>query len=559
MNENTLRDANALLRQGRRREALSHYESYLDENPQSAEAWHNRGVTLAQMKRYAEALSCFDRALALRPDVAQAWSNRANALFEMKRFEEAASDYGRVLALDENYPYARGYRLLARLWCCDWQGLAEEKTLITEALQAGQPVMQPFGNLMVSGGPADQLRCARIWMAQSQPVRPGPLWQGEIYRHDKIRVAYLSGDFLLHPVALLMAGVFEHHDRSRFETIAVSYGADDGSRLRDRLEKAFDHFIDARAMSDFAIAQHLREMEVDIAVDLMGLTGDCRNGILAFRPAPVQVNYLGFPGTMAVDHMDYIIADRIVIPDHERCHYAEKVVHLTDTYLATDSKRRIAARKPSRAEVGLPEEGLVFCSFNRAFKYSPEIFDVWMRVLAAVDGSVLWLPENNEAARRNLKREAEEAGIAPGRLVFAPRVDGDADHLARLECADLFLDTLPNNAHTTAVDALWAGVPVLTLAGPTFAGRVAASLLCAAGLPELAVGSLADYEDLAVKFGRDGEALGALKAKLAANRENHPLFDTARFTKGLEAAYLTMRDRAAKGEAPTHFAVEGSH
>jgi predicted O-linked N-acetylglucosamine transferase (SPINDLY family) len=557
VNDAALRDANALLRQGRRREALACYETYLDGNPQSAEAWHNCGIALAQMKRYADAIPRFDKALGLRPDAAQAWNNRAHALFELKRFAEAAVDYERALALDPAYPFARGYRLLAKLWCCDWTGLEAEKAKIRDEIRAGRPVMQPFGNLMVSETPEDQLRCARTWTRLSQPEAPPPLWRGERYGHEKIRVAYVSGDFAMHPVALLMAGVFEHHDRCAFETIAVSYGGDDGSALRARLERAFDHFIDGRGLSDFAIASRLREMEVDIAVDLMGLTGECRNGILAHRPAPVQVNYLGYPGTMGVGHMDYILADRIVIPDDERQHYAEQVVHLPDTYMATDRARAIAP-EVTRAEAGLPPDGVVFCSFNRAFKYTPATFDVWMRVLAAVEGSVLWLPRNNESAQSHLRREAAARGIASERLVFAARVEKDEDHLARLACADLFLDTLPHNAHSTAVDALWAGVPVLTAAGSSFAGRVAASLLHALGLPELATPSLADYEALAIRLGREPQNLAALKATLAEHRLSAPLFDTARFTRALESAFCTMRAHVRNGEPPKSFAVEAA-
>jgi predicted O-linked N-acetylglucosamine transferase (SPINDLY family) len=295
-------------------------------------------------------------------------------------------------------------------------------------------------------------------------------------------------------------------------------------------------------------------MEIDIAVDLMGYTGECRPGILAQRPAPIQVNFLGFPGTLGSSYLDYIIADPIVIPEEDRPHYRESVVQLPNTYLPADSLRRIAGRRPSRSEAGLPDQGFVFCSFNNSYKLSPEIFDVWMRLLHAIDGSTLWLPQMNAAAVRNLRREARRHGVTEQRLVFAPFVPGDEDHLARLGLADLFLDTLPYNAHSTAADALWAGVPVLTARGNAFAGRVAASVLTAAGLPELIAQSIEDYEAMALKLAREPHTLAAIKAKLARNRETSALFDTGRYTEALEAAYTEMWRRRRKGET-THFAV----
>jgi predicted O-linked N-acetylglucosamine transferase (SPINDLY family) len=508
------------------------------------------------MQRFDEAVASFDQVLALRPDSAQTWSNRANALLEQKRYEEAIADYNQALALDPEGGSARGYRLLAKLWCCDWRNLDTDIAEVSSRLRAGARVIQPFGNLAISHDPADQLLCARLWTARQEPQPP--LWRGERYGHDKIRVAYVSGDFCVHPVSLLMAGVFEHHDKSRFETTAISFGHDDGSGLRWRIAKAFDRFVDVRGRMDFDIAKLMRELEIDIAVDLMGLTGEARNGILAHRPAPVQVNYLGFPGTMALAHMDYIMADKVVIPPEEACHYTEKIVHLPDTYMASDVHRRVADRAYKRVEVGLPETGFVFSCFNNSYKFSPVVFEIWMRLLKAVDGSVLWLSEPNPIAKRNLANEAEKRGVRASRLVFAPFLDKVEDHLARLKLADLFLDTLPCNAHTTASDALFAGVPVLTTPGTTFAGRVGASLLSAIGLRELIAGSLADYERRALDLARNPAQLGALTAKLSANRNSQPLFDTPRFTRHLEAAFSQMCDRHRRGLVPEAFAVAGA-
>jgi len=352
-----------------------------------------------------------------------------------------------------------------------------------------------------------------------------------------------------------MAELFERHDRERFEVFAFSFGPDGGSPMRRRLEKAFDHFIDVRDISDADVARQIAELGVHVAIDLMGYTKHCRPGILAHRPAPVQVNYLGFPGTMGADFIDYILVDPFVVPLDQQPFFTEKLVHLPDCYQVTDSKRERADRTPSRADYGLPEEGFVFCCFNNNYKITPSFFEVWMRLLQAVPGSVLWLSGDNDTAERNLRREAEERGVDPERLIFAPRVEY-ADYLERYKLADLFLDTLPYNAGATASDALWAGLPILTCAGRSFAARMAGSLLHAVGLPELITTNLEDYEALALKLATEPEVLGALRTKLAENRDTAPLFDTDRFRRHIEAAYEQMWQTWEKGEAPKPFAVE---
>ncbi len=352
-----------------------------------------------------------------------------------------------------------------------------------------------------------------------------------------------------------MTGVFEHHDRRRVETIGVSLGADDGSAARLRLAQAFDHFVDVSDKSDAEIASQLRRMEIDIAVDLMGFTEGARSGIFKHRPAPVQVGYLGYPGTTGGDWLDYLIADRVVVPDEQRRFYAEQLVYLPDAFLPRDTASKPSPVPVSRPDEGLPERGFVFACFNNAYKLNPVMFDIWMRLLREVEGSVLWLSETNRAAKQNLLHEAEARGISHERLVFARFRPSPEEHLARLKLADLFLDTLPYNAHTTASDALWAGLPVLTCLGNTFAGRVAASLLKAIGLPEMITTTLDDYESLALKLARDPGALAAIAKKLRDHRDTYPLFDTERFTRHLEAAYTRMWERAQRGASPDHFAV----
>jgi protein O-GlcNAc transferase len=450
--------------------------------------------------------------------------------------------------LDNRSPLAAGSRLGARLTLCDWAGFDGDVERLRTSARSGGLDSAPFPLLSIPSTPAEQLQCARSYLAHGTKPKP-PLWRGERYEHPRIRLAYLSADLRDHPVAQLMAGVFEAHDRSAFETYAIAFGPDRDDPLRARLRQAFEHFIVLDDRDDQLAAELLRELEIDIAVDLMGYTRHCRTGILARRPAPVQVNYLGYPGTMGADFIDYIIADRHVIPPEDAVHYAERVVHLPVTLQPNDARRAIAHDPGTRAAAGLPDDGFVFCCMNNAYKISPIVFDVWMRLLRAVPRSVFWLSVRGTAAE-NLRREAQARGIDGNRLVFAARVDSHADYLARYRLADLFLDTLPYNAHTTASDALWAGLPLLTCTGSTFASRVATSVLHAVGLPELATADLAQYEALALELATHPARLAELRSRLAEHRTTYPLFDTARFCRDLEHAFRHMWLRQQSGLPP---------
>ncbi len=538
-------------------DAVTAFDRALSIRRNDADSWLGRANALSRMEHNEEALASYDEALLLREDDQDGLFNRANVLALLKRFEESARDCEALLSLNPDYPYGRGLLMHARLHRCDWRKLDEERAIIAERLRAGASVIHPFGHLAICDSPQEQLQSARIFARGLHAESPAPLWQGERYRHDKIRIAYLSADFYAHATAFLMAGVFEHHDREQFETFGVSIGPNDRSEIRARLEAAFDGFLDMRAESDAHIASTLRDMEIDIAIDLKGYTGGARPGILASRPAPVQVHYLGYPGSMGVDHIDYLIADRIVVPQEEHRFYMEQIVYLPDSYQCNDSRRRIGERIPSRTEAGLPEKSFVFCCFNSNHKIVPEMFASWMRLLRNVENSVLWLYEEYPQAAANLRREAEAGGVSGERLVFAERMDLPA-HLARLTLADLVIDTLPYGAHTTASDALWVGVPVLTCIGQTFAGRVAASLLTAMDLPELITSSLEDYEDRARNLAGDSLALAQVRTKLAKNRGASPVFDTARITRNLEAAYREMWERQQRGEPPASFAVRAA-
>ncbi len=551
--------AGALRRLHRNEEALTACDRSLMLNPRSAGALSNRANVLLALSRTEEAVESCERALALEPHLIEAHDNFAGALLLQNRNEEAARAYERLLEIAPDCELALGALARARSLCCDWREecLAQEPSLrerILRGVESGQPVCHPFVFLTLSDSPALQLQCARAYVPHELRSVPSPLWRGERYRHERIRIAYLSADFHYHATGHLAAGLFEAHDRSRFEILAVSFGPDDGTALRRRLERAFDRFVDVRRLPDREIAQWLRSEEVDIAVDLKGYTRDSRTAILASRPAPIQVSYLGYPGTLGLEHIDYVLADRIVLPPEHQVHYSERVVYLPDCYQVNDSKRAISEHTPSRTEMGLPASGFVFCCFNHNYKITPEVFTIWMGLLQRIPQSVLWLLGDNADAVRHLAQEAVARGVDAERLIFAPRIPA-AEHLARHRLADLFLDTLPYNAHTTTSDALAAGVPVLTCLGKAFPGRVAASLLHAIGLPDLVTYSLEEYAARALELATDPDQLGELRVRLARHRATYPLFDTERFCRHLEAAYTTMWQRNEAGLTPESFAV----
>ena len=575
--------ANALLAQGLNDEALHSYDRALRLAPRDPGLHNNRGTALRALMRLDDALQAIDRALALKPDYARAHNNRGNVLRDLGRAPEALAAYqaavhhqpdhalawlnlGRALQNQQGHeqaaacferawqlapqmPEVLGALLHARQNCADWRDLDLLQTRLRDALARGERAAQPFACLAALDDPATELRCARLH-AQSWPQQQAPaLWRPRGITPRRLRIAYLSADFHAHATAHLMAGLIEHHDRSRFEVRAVSFGPRDDDPQRQRLQRAFEHFDEVGHLSDLAVAEQLAAQEIDIAIDLKGYTGHSRPGILAYRPAPVQVSWLGYPGTMGAPWIDYLVADPQVLPPERHRHYSEQVITLPESYQVNDRERRIAPHTPSRAELGLPAEGLVYCCFNNIYKLTPTVFAVWLRLLHATPGSVLWLLQGNDAATRHLRGAAQQQGIDPDRLVFAPWLP-HAEHLARYRAADLFLDTLPVNAHTTASDALWAGLPVLTCRGRSFASRVGASLLHALHLPELVAHDLAAYEARALQLAHTPHALGHLRARLAAHRQATPLFDTARFCRHLETAFERVWQTHVEGRAP---------
>ncbi len=536
-------------------EALDSYDRALAVRPEYPEALNNRGAALNELGRHGEALASVDIALGHQPDYADALCNRGIILAILKRYDEALTSHERALAANPDHPYAFGGAAECAIKLCDWPRRGRYAADMAARVADETTIVTPFLLLGYVGDPEMQQRCAVKFVkckglaGQTAPGRPVQA------RSDKIRLAYLSADFRQHPTGQLSAGLFEMHDRERFEVIGLSFGMDDASALRGRLAAGFDQFHDVRNRSDQDIARLVTELRIDIAVDMMGHTQESRPGVLAARSAPVQVSFLGFPATMGAEFIDYFIGDPVVLPLADQLWFTERIVQLPDSYQVNDGRRAVAGQGARRSDAGLPENGFVFCCFNGVWKITPPVFDVWMRLLHQTSGSVLWLLDGGPTAVRNLQKEAQDRGIDPGRLVFAKMAPPD-EHLARHRLADLFLDTLPCNAHTTASDALWAGVPVLTCRGEAFAGRVAASLLTAAGLPELIFGNAVAYEAAALALAHDPVRLAGLKARLENGRTDCALFDTARFTRNIETAYETMWRTHKLGQAPQAFAVD---
>lgn len=555
-----LRDA------GRLEGALESYQKAVALRPDYAEARYNLGRLLSDIGREEEAIDSYREALSIR-ETAATHFGMGITLLEIDRLEEATAAFLRAVEIDPGDGRARSKYWRTRSHGCDWQDFdtlcSEVRAIVTGfELQSGKEPVSPFPTLGVLDDPALHLRAAMnraSALLRRTATEPGASITRPSMRpaRDKIRLAYLSADFHDHATAYLIAELFEQHDRDRFEVHGVSFGPADDSPMRRRIESAFAGFHDVREQSSQSIAQTVADLGIDIAVDLKGYTQEAKTGVFVHRPAPIQVQYLGYPGTMGADFIDYIIADPIVIPEAERIHYKEKIAYLPHSYQVNDRRRPLPASGPSRRDCGLPEVGFVFASFNANYKITPEVFSVWMRLLQKVEGSVLWLFESNSWATQNLRAEAAARGVDPERLVFGQRQPLD-QHLARVRNADLFLDTLPYNAHTTASDALWVGLPVVTVAGRSFAARVAASLLTAVGLPELITTSLAQYETLALALARSPQRLAELGRKLENNRGTAPLFDTPAFARHLEAAYVTMWQRHLEGKAPETFQVQAS-
>lgn len=536
------------------KKAIEFYKNAISFNENYTEAYNNLGILLHSINELNEAITCFQNAIKINEKYTDAYNNLGNVFQHLKKYEEALNCFIKVLNLEPEYEYVQGIILHLNNQLCNWTDYKNSMRDLREKLSNSQRVAPSFPVLSFYDSPYIQKIASHTWVSAKCPVNKS---LGSILRSQskaKIRIGYFSADFHNHATAYLMADLFESYSRDQFEIVAFSFGPDKQDEMRQRLTQAFTQFLDVRNMSDEEVAKLSRQMQIDIAVDLKGFTHNERAGIFSYRCAPIQVNYLGYPGTMAAEYIDYIIADPTLIPPESKQFYSEKIVYLPNSYQVNDTKRKLSDKVFTKAELGLPETGFVFCCFNNNYKITPDTFDGWMRLLRAVDGSVLWLFEDNATAASNLRKEAEARGVSQSRLVFAQRMPLP-EHLARHRVADLFLDTLPYNAHTTASDSLWAGLPVLTLMGESFAARVAASLLNAIELPELITHTQEEYETRAIELATKPKLLAELKQKLAKNKLTTPLFNTTLFTKHIESAYKAMYDRYQNDLPPDHIYV----
>jgi predicted O-linked N-acetylglucosamine transferase (SPINDLY family) len=549
----------AKLALNRPEEALEIIDAALLEHSKDPKALLSRTTILFALGRAAEAaaiaLEFLDHALTLVPDHPDLLSMLGATQIRVGEIDKGIATFSRLLAIDPTYDYAIGGLLQARTQECDWTDFDATMDAVLGAVREGRRAVMPFIMASVASTPADQLQVARSFARQVMPPFRLPPPSARQANSRKLRVAYVSGDFREHPVANQIAGLLETHDRERFEIVGVALEPADESLVGQRVRKAWDEYLDLSRLDGATTAQRIRELDVDIAVDLSGSTLGNRIHLYAYRPAPIQVNFLGFPGTLASGCHDYIIADRIVLPPEHQAFYEEQVVWLPHSYQPYDSTGPLPVCHASRADEGLPEDAFVFCSFNNRFKYNPRMFDIWMRALERVPDSVLWLVSCPERVQENLRREAMHRGTDPRRLVFARRKDLRQEHIARYQLADLFLDTQPFNAHATASDALWAGLPVLTSLGECFAGRVAAGMLGAVAMPELVAEDLRHYEELAVSLANKGSALHVLRERLIQTRAVQPLFDLDGYRRALEAAYERMVATYRAGGAAASFAV----
>jgi len=532
--------------------ALENFNKSIEINPNFAEAYNNRGNILNKLNRFTESLESYDKAISINPNFAEAYNNRATVQKDLKLYDGAHESYEKAIKIKPNLDFLLGSLIYSKLYLCNWKAFDEILKKIEESIDKGNKSLTSFTSLLCLNSPSLQKKVAEIYFNWLKKFVKNEYNGKNILNHKfdnqakkKIRIAYYSADFRNHPMSYLLANLYELHDKNKFEVIGISFGPDKDDEMRKRVSSAFDEFYDVRLKTEEEIVKFSRELKIDIAIDLMCFTKYHRFGIFVQRCAPIQVNYLGYPGTSGTNYLDYIIADKVLIPKDNQKYYSEKIVYLPDTYQANDSTKKISDKIFTREELGLPKDGFVFCCFNNNYKITPQVFDIWMRLLKRVKNSVLWILSEDVNISKNLKKEATLRGVDFNRIVFAEKIKMN-EHLARQKVADLFIDTFPYTAHTTASDALWVGLPVLTRIGKSFASRVSASLLNAIDLPELVTSSEKEYEDLAAELATNSEKLKEIKNKLKNNRNTKPLFNTQIFTRNIEKAYSLMYERYLK-------------
>ena len=534
--------------QGKTKKAIEAYSKALKLKPNYAAAYYNMGITLKNQGKLQEAIEAYKKAITINPDYTSAHNNMGNVLKQQGKLEEAIEAYSKALSLKPDYVKSRSHRLYLQALICDWKAVEEDRPLLSE-LGISEDLIPPFSVLALEDAPERHRLRSEKYARETFPVKSLKQFERPSQLPKRLRIGYFSADFHNFAGMHLMIGMLERHDRSKFEIYAFSYGPEVHDKMRMRIVNAVDHFIVIQSMPKDVVFEFVEEKKIDIAIHRNGYTKNSRTDLFSSRLAPIQINYLGYPGTLGAEFMDYIIADPIVIPEDMRQHYSEQIMYLPHTYQPNDNTRVISQKVQTKEDMGLPSDGFVFCCFNNNYKISPKEFDIWMRVMAKVEGSVLWVLKSNKWAKQNLKREAEARGINGDRVIFAEKVE-NPDHLARHRLADLFLDTFNYNAHTTASDALWAGLPLVTKLGEGFAARVAGSLLSAVGLPELITHDEKAYEALILKLATNPKKLAKIKKKLATNRLTQPLFDTEQYTKHLEKGYQQAYQKYFNGDTP---------
>ena len=533
--------------------AISSYDKLIKINPKIAPVYNNKGNALNELKLKIDAIKSYNKAIEIERNFADAWYNKGIALCDLKEYKSGIECFEKTIEIESNFKFLQGLYLHTKMQLCDWTDLNSQITEILKKIRIGEKVTPSFPVLSFTSQQSIQLKAAKIWINEKYPLSEKLGDFSKKYNHKKIRIAYFSADFKNHPVAHLTKQIFENHSREKFEIYAFSFGHDKKDEMRIKLEKVFDNFFDVKSMSDEDIARLSRRMEIDIAIDLGGLTADARTGIFAMRAAPTQVNYIGYPGTMGANYIDYIIADKFLIPEKTRKYYSEKIAYLP-FFQPNDSNRKIPDKIFTRKELSLPNKGVIFACFNNTYKYNLKIFESWVKILSMVNGSVLFIYSDNDITNSNLKYIAKIHGLSLNRIIFGKRLAMN-DYMARFKIADLFLDTYPFNGGTTVSDALWAGLPVLTRAGEAFSSRMATSMLQAINLPELITETQSEYEAAAIKLGNNPGILKTLREKIATNRKSSILFNTKLYTQHLEAAYTQMYQRHHSGLVPDHIIV----
>jgi len=525
-------------------EALNNYDKAIYLKPDFAEAWYNKGNIFQELKRYDEALKNYDKAIYLKPEFVEAWYNKGIILKELKRYDEALNHYRKVIYLKPDYEFISGQIFHLKMLICDWSGFDNSIVTCVNEVKKLKKAIYPFAFLGLVDDAKLQLKCSETYAKDKHDLNLGLGSITKNSKKEKIRIGYYSSCFHNHATSYLIAELLEEHDKKKFEVYGFSFGPHLNDRYRQRVSKAFDYFNIVNSLTDKEVALLSRKIGIDIAIDLDGYANNSRTNIFSYRSAPIQINFLGYPGSMGVSYMDYIIADKTIIPKELKNFYSEKIIYLPNSYQPNDSKRKISAKKFTKKELNLPDNCFIFCCFNNTYKILPEVFDIWMEILKNVENSVIWLLEDNinSSASINLKREARARGVSDQRLIFSHKVPLD-EHLARLKLADLFLDTFPYNAHTTCSDALWAGLPVLTYSGKSFVSRVGASLLNSLGLEKLIVDSLYKYKTIAIQLAKNKDQLLLIKKKLSNNKIVSPLFNTSLFVKNLEKSYQIIYSR----------------